>query len=177
MASAARYQAEHPEVHPSFSSQISTEPPSVHQLAARYQAEHPDVNQAAVARYQAEHPEVSASAARYQAEHPEVHQASAARYLAESILKMGHVNERDLMSMAKSGKVHGLNINAGTRMSQCEVCISEKQAASSYKSATEKRTSDLLEIVHSDVCGPMRTNSISGRKYFVTFIDDFSRYQ
>ncbi|KAL7724423.1 hypothetical protein ACLKA6_000726 [Drosophila palustris] len=61
-------------------------------------------------------------------------------------------------------------------MSQCEVCISEKQAASSYKSATEKRTSDLLEIVHSDVCGPMRTNSISGRKYFVTFIDDFSRY-
>ncbi|KAM8718685.1 hypothetical protein ACLKA7_001404 [Drosophila subpalustris] len=90
--------------------------------------------------------------------------------------RMGHVNERDLMSMAKSGKVHGLNINAGTRMSQCEVCISEKQAASSYKSATEKRTSDLLEIVHSDVCGPMRTNSISGRKYFVTFIDDFSRY-
>ncbi|KAL7726005.1 hypothetical protein ACLKA6_005753 [Drosophila palustris] len=90
--------------------------------------------------------------------------------------QMGHVNERDLMSMAKSGKVHGLNINAGTRMSQCEVCISEKQAASSYKSAIEKRTSDLLEIVHSDVCGPMRTNSISGRKYFVTFIDDFSRY-
>ncbi|KAL7735343.1 hypothetical protein ACLKA6_015731 [Drosophila palustris] len=59
--------------------------------------------------------------------------------------RMGHVNERDLMSMAKSGKVHGLNINAGTRMSQCEVCISEKQAASSYKSATEKRTSDLSE--------------------------------
>jgi len=32
------------------------------------------------------------------------------------------------------------------------------------------------EIIHTDVCGPMRTQSISGRKYFVTFIDDFSHY-
>jgi hypothetical protein len=32
-----------------------------------------------------------------------------------------------------------------------------------------------LEIVHSDVCGPMRTTSLGGARYFVTYIDDFSR--
>ena len=33
----------------------------------------------------------------------------------------------------------------------------------------------LLELIHSDVNGPMRTTSHGGAKYFVTFIDDFSR--
>ena len=32
-----------------------------------------------------------------------------------------------------------------------------------------------LEIVHLDVGGPMRTTSVGGTKYFVTFVDDFSR--
>ena len=32
-----------------------------------------------------------------------------------------------------------------------------------------------LQHVHSDVCGPMPTNSLGGKKYFVTFVDDYSR--
>ena len=32
-----------------------------------------------------------------------------------------------------------------------------------------------MQLVHSDVCGPMRTQSIGGAKYFVTFIDDYTR--
>ena len=31
-------------------------------------------------------------------------------------------------------------------------------------------------MIHSDVCGPMKTESIGGAKYFLTFIDDYSRY-
>ena len=30
-------------------------------------------------------------------------------------------------------------------------------------------------LVHSDVCGPIQTTSIGGRRYFVMFIDDYSR--
>ena len=33
----------------------------------------------------------------------------------------------------------------------------------------------ILEIIHSDVCGPMSSNSLSGYAYYVSFIDDFSR--
>ncbi|KAK8656122.1 hypothetical protein V6N13_108681 [Hibiscus sabdariffa] len=39
-----------------------------------------------------------------------------------------------------------------------------------------ERASDLLGLIHSDVCGPMNTQAIGGFHYFITFIDDFSRY-
>ena len=37
------------------------------------------------------------------------------------------------------------------------------------------RKDRILEQVHSDVCGPMKTRSIGGCAYFVTFVDDYSR--
>jgi hypothetical protein len=39
-----------------------------------------------------------------------------------------------------------------------------------------ERASDLLELVHTDVCGPMSSVARCGFQYFITFIDDFSRY-
>ena len=33
----------------------------------------------------------------------------------------------------------------------------------------------MLELIHLDVCGPMKVMSLGGARYFVTFIDDFSR--
>ena len=38
------------------------------------------------------------------------------------------------------------------------------------------RAADLLELVHSDVCGPMSLTAHGGFSYFVTFTDDLSRY-
>ncbi|KAK9006918.1 hypothetical protein V6N11_019248 [Hibiscus sabdariffa] len=39
-----------------------------------------------------------------------------------------------------------------------------------------ERASDLLGLIHSDVCGPMNTHARGGFQYFITFTDDFSRY-
>ncbi|KAK9018726.1 hypothetical protein V6N11_033773 [Hibiscus sabdariffa] len=39
-----------------------------------------------------------------------------------------------------------------------------------------ERASDLLGLIHSDVCGPMNTQARGGNQYFITFTDDFSRY-
>ncbi|KAK8669750.1 hypothetical protein V6N13_107174 [Hibiscus sabdariffa] len=39
-----------------------------------------------------------------------------------------------------------------------------------------ERASDLLGLIHSDVCGPMNTQARGGYQYFITFTDDFSRY-
>ena len=39
-----------------------------------------------------------------------------------------------------------------------------------------EQANDLLEIIHSDVCGPMSTPAHSGYLYFVTFTGDLSRY-
>jgi transposase InsO family protein len=39
-----------------------------------------------------------------------------------------------------------------------------------------ERAADLLEHVHTDVCGPMSTTARGRFQYFITFTDDFSRY-
>ena len=39
---------------------------------------------------------------------------------------------------------------------------------------SDNRAKGVLDIVHSDVCGPMLTTSLSGYVYYVSFIDDYS---
>ena len=43
-------------------------------------------------------------------------------------------------------------------------------------SGTMERANDLLEIVHTDVCGPMNVEVRGEYRYFLTFTDDLSRY-
>ncbi|KAK8931090.1 hypothetical protein KSP39_PZI016658 [Platanthera zijinensis] len=56
----------------------------------------------------------------------------------------------------------------------CESCIYDKQHRSSFPPACT-RSSTPLSLVHSDVWSPYRVPSIFGFRYFVTFIDDYSR--
>ena len=42
-------------------------------------------------------------------------------------------------------------------------------------SKTSTIKSNVLDLVYSDVCGPMEVESLGGKKFFVTFIDDASR--
>ncbi|CAB3248333.1 unnamed protein product [Arctia plantaginis] len=90
--------------------------------------------------------------------------------------RLGHLSESDLKAMAKSSLVHGLTFKSDEKLSECKICISEKQTCTPFPKKSEDRTSELLEIVHSDVCGPMNHQSYGGKKYFVTFIDDKSRW-
>jgi Integrase core domain len=39
-----------------------------------------------------------------------------------------------------------------------------------------ERTSDLLALIHTDVCGPMSIYTRNSDRYFITFTDDYSRY-
>ena len=39
-----------------------------------------------------------------------------------------------------------------------------------------EQATDLLEIIHTDVCGPMSVEACGGYRYFLTFTDDLSRY-
>ena len=47
---------------------------------------------------------------------------------------------------------------------------------SSFKGKDE-RASDVLGLIHSDVCGPTNIGARGGYYYFITFIDDLSRYE
>ena len=53
-------------------------------------------------------------------------------------------------------------------------CIKGKQTKHTKKGAT--RSEELLEIVHTNICWPFDSPSFGNEKYFITFIDEFSRY-
>lgn len=55
----------------------------------------------------------------------------------------------------------------------CESCVITKMTRITFK-GTRKRARKVLELVHSDVCGPSNINSYDGKRYFATFIDDFT---
>lgn len=58
----------------------------------------------------------------------------------------------------------------------CDACLYGKQTRKTFKNSATK-TNAPGEIIVSDVCGPMQTQSIGGAKYFVVFKDHFSHYR
>jgi len=77
--------------------------------------------------------------------------------------------------MHEDGLVHGLKIKAPNfKMPLCKGCLEGKQSRKKFPKKGGHRATNLLEIIHLDVCGPIQTFSHGGTKYFVTFIDDFS---
>ena len=57
----------------------------------------------------------------------------------------------------------------------CEPCLIGKMTKTLF-SGTMERATDLLEIIHTDVCGPMSVEARGGYRYFLTFTDDLSIY-
>ncbi|KAL0370586.1 UNVERIFIED_CONTAM: Retrovirus-related Pol polyprotein from transposon TNT 1-94 [Sesamum angustifolium] len=57
----------------------------------------------------------------------------------------------------------------------CEACLQGKQHKKPFPSGTSWRAKAVLELIHTDVCGPMRTPSHEQNRYFIIFIDDYSR--
>ena len=53
----------------------------------------------------------------------------------------------------------------------CEPCLMGKMTKTPFP-GTMERASDLLEIIHTVVCGPMSTDSRGGYRHFLTFTDD-----
>ena len=58
----------------------------------------------------------------------------------------------------------------------CEGCILGKMQRSSFPKDGSVWATRKLQLIHSDVCGPMQTPSFGNNLYFVTFIDDYSRH-
>ena len=71
-------------------------------------------------------------------------------------------------------KVLGIKIPR-KKLEICKVCIKGKQTQTPFPNS-ERKSKDLLEIIHTDICGPIRDKTIGGSRYFAVFIDDYSRW-
>lgn len=89
--------------------------------------------------------------------------------------RLGHLNFNDVRKLKNKQTVIGINDKLNTSNPVCEVCQKGKIHQLPYESST-RGEKDILGLIHSDICGPFSTASLGGAKYFITFIDDKSRY-
>ena len=87
-------------------------------------------------------------------------------------LRLGHINLDIINRLVKDGPLRKLN--AGT-LPVCESYLEGKMTKRPF-SAKGERSKEPFQLVHSDVFGPLSVQSRGGYEYFVTLIDDYSRY-
>lgn len=85
--------------------------------------------------------------------------------------RLGHTCDANLKKIRTA--VIGVEFAEGSDGNKCEICVKGKLTRASFE-ASDNRATSVLELVHSDVAF-MPTRSFGGAKYFVTFIDDYSR--
>ncbi len=88
--------------------------------------------------------------------------------------RMGHIHPEGLLQMSRQKMVNGLPLKKDSKLKFCGSCQYGKQSRSPFPKGAV-RAKEVMEIIHSDLCGPNST-SIGGSKYFITFIDDYSRH-
>lgn len=90
-------------------------------------------------------------------------------------LRLGHIDHGGLDMIVKNKLGVGIDIGSDSKWELCDGCAISKQTRSTFQDSTTARSTGLLDVVYSDVCGPMQSTTFSGKRFFVTFIDDKSR--
>ena len=85
---------------------------------------------------------------------------------------MGHLHHGALKILKKT--VIGAPERSTRKDEVCRGCILGKYAKETFLRRSN-RAKGLLDLINSDICGPMSTIALNGAKYFATFIDDHSR--
>ncbi len=91
--------------------------------------------------------------------------------------RYGHLGYQNLKLLCNKSMVNGLALKPQEQVSrECEGCAFGKQNRKPFPTKSTQSSAEPLDLIHSDACGPMNVNSLGGSRYFVTFIDGFSRY-
>ena len=85
--------------------------------------------------------------------------------------RLGHASSFRVQQLASRGLLGSMS----TENFDCVSCQLGKQPALPFNSS-ESISTDIFDLIHSDVWGPSPVSSIGGSQYFVVFIDDYSRY-
>ena len=85
--------------------------------------------------------------------------------------RLGHISKQRIERLIKDGTLPQLDFSD---FGICIDCIKGKHTRAKKKGATRK--DEALELIHTDICGPFTPTTMGGYRYFITFIDDFSRF-
>ncbi|KAH9705144.1 Integrase catalytic domain-containing protein [Citrus sinensis] len=86
-------------------------------------------------------------------------------------MRLTHMSEKGMKGLSKQGLLGNDQI---TSLQFCEKCVFGKATRHRFNPG-KKETKQTLDYVHSDLWGPSQVPSHGGARYFITFIDDYSR--
>ena len=86
--------------------------------------------------------------------------------------RLGHICVKRMKKLHADGLLESLDYES---FDACEPCLMGNMTKTPFSGTMEWAT-DLLEIIHIDVCGPMNTEARGGYRCFLTFTDDLRRY-
>eukprot|EP00171_Calliarthron_tuberculosum_P001057 IDg1057t1 len=90
--------------------------------------------------------------------------------------RLGHVSPSGIKSMADNEVVHGIELCNSQNNDACIGCILGKGTRAPIPKSSSTKTKKVLELVHSDVMGPLEVPSVGRNRYIITFIDDYSNW-
>nr|GFB06125.1 ribonuclease H-like domain-containing protein [Tanacetum cinerariifolium] len=100
--------------------------------------------------------------------------------LQEQILVMAstfsHLNFGTINDLARKDLVQRLPRLKFEKDHLCSACQLGKSKKHTYKPKAENTNLDVLNTLHMDLCGPMRVQTINGKKYILVIVDDYSRF-
>ncbi|KAH0682508.1 hypothetical protein KY290_023330 [Solanum tuberosum] len=90
--------------------------------------------------------------------------------------RLGHVSSSLLNKLVSRDLVRGLPKLKFSDKKVCDACVKGKQIRSSFKQKKQVSSSRVLELIHMDLCGPVKIQSRGGKKYILLIVDDYSRF-
>ncbi|GJW17508.1 retrovirus-related pol polyprotein from transposon TNT 1-94 [Tanacetum coccineum] len=89
---------------------------------------------------------------------------------------LSHLNFGTLNKLAKDGLARGIPKLKFQKNHLCSACALGKRKKSSHQPKAEDTNQEKLYLLHMDLCGPMRVESINGKKYILVIVDDYTRF-
>nr|GEZ69811.1 integrase, catalytic region, zinc finger, CCHC-type, peptidase aspartic, catalytic [Tanacetum cinerariifolium] len=89
--------------------------------------------------------------------------------------RLNHLNFSTINDLAKKDLVRGLPRLKFKKDHLCSACQLGKSKKHTHKPKPENTNLDVLNTLHMDLCGPMRVQTINGKKYVLVIVDDYSR--
>nr|GEY88967.1 retrovirus-related Pol polyprotein from transposon TNT 1-94 [Tanacetum cinerariifolium] len=90
--------------------------------------------------------------------------------------RLSHLNFGAINHLARQGLIRGLLKLKFEQDHLCSACAMGKSMKKSHKPKSEDTNQEKLYLLHMDLCGPMRVESVNGKKYIIVIVDDYSRF-
>lgn len=90
--------------------------------------------------------------------------------------RFAHRDPKAIKLLASKNLADGMKLDKCQIKQVCESCVKGKISRKPFPEKSKTASDRPLDLIHSDLCGPMSTATPGGRKYVMTLIDDYSKY-